>query len=104
MQDLYSILQCDPQASLEEIKQSFKRLALQHHPDKGQCNDGAMFARISSAWEVLKDAELRHEYDVKWREWCSAQHLPIQEVVDFSSLTKTMRTLSTLAGVEIILC
>ncbi|KAL8604646.1 hypothetical protein ACOMHN_013426 [Nucella lapillus] len=89
MQDLYRILQCGPDASEEEIKQSFKRLALLHHPDKGPSSDSALFVQISKAWEVLKDSDLRQEYDTKWREWCSVQHLPIQEEVEFSDFDES---------------
>ena len=89
MQDLYEILQVDPTASQEQIKQSFKRLVLLHHPDKGQATDTSMFVKLSNAWEILGDEALRKEYDAKWREWHNAQHLPIQEEVVFSSFDES---------------
>ncbi len=50
-----------PQASPDEIKQQFRRLALQHHPDKAGSPE--RFQAIREAFEVLKDPERRFHYD-----------------------------------------
>lgn len=84
MEDLYHILQSDPKSTREQLKQNFKQLALQHHPDKNQCTDGSFFVKLNNAWEILGNEEMRHEYDVRWRERCTVQDLPIQEEVEFS--------------------
>ena len=86
MEDLYLILQCDPTSTQEQLKQSFKRLALQHHPDKGPSGDGSFFVKLNNAWEILGNQELRQEYDVKWRERCIVQDRPIHEEIEFSEL------------------
>ncbi|CAH9075866.1 unnamed protein product [Cuscuta epithymum] len=62
--DYYSVLNVGKNASLQEIKASYRRLARQYHPDmnKGQGAE-EKFKEISSAYEVLSDAEKRSLYD-----------------------------------------
>ena len=58
---LYRALGVEPGASVDEIKRAYKRLALQHHPDRGGDQDA--FKEISHAHEVLSDDEKRRRYD-----------------------------------------
>ena len=52
------------QATPEEIRAAFRRLALQNHPDRNaDASATARFQAISEAWEVLRDPALRSEYD-----------------------------------------
>ena len=54
------------QATPEEIKQQFRRLALRHHPDKagnGGEEDVSRFTAIRDAFQVLKDPQARFAYD-----------------------------------------
>jgi curved DNA-binding protein CbpA len=55
MKDYYSILECTPMSSREEIKKQFRRLALQYHPDKNQHDQyaTARFHDIMEAYETL---------------------------------------------------
>lgn len=57
----YEILEINKQASLEEIKKSYKKLAIKHHPDKG--GDPDYFNNISEAYQVLSDPDKRRIYD-----------------------------------------
>lgn len=59
--DLYNVLGVDRTADQDQIKRAYRRLASQHHPDKG--GDTAAFQRIQAAYEVLGDAQRRAEYD-----------------------------------------
>jgi curved DNA-binding protein len=59
--DYYKVLGVKKDASTDEIKKAFKRLARKHHPDAG--GDEARFKDISEAYEVLSDAGKRKEYD-----------------------------------------
>ena len=59
--NFYDVLGVKQDASTDEIKKSFKKLARKHHPDAG--GDEAKFKDISEAYEVLSDKEKRQEYD-----------------------------------------
>lgn len=58
---LYQILEVDQEATLEEIKQSYRKLAKIHHPDAG--GDEELFKAISKAYAVLSDNAARVKYD-----------------------------------------
>ena len=63
---LYSILECEPTATLEQIKKSYQSLVLRHHPDKNSTSGSEeTFHKIDSAWKVLRDPELRKQYDAE---------------------------------------
>lgn len=59
--DYYSLLGVSKNASQEEIKKSYRKLAAQHHPDRG--GDTKKFQEIQAAYDVLGDPEKRAEYD-----------------------------------------
>ena len=62
--DYYEVLGIDRNASDEEIRRAFRRLAFKYHPDHNR-EDGAAekFKEINEAYEVLSDAEKRSAYD-----------------------------------------
>lgn len=60
--DYYEILGVGKNASDDEIKKAFRKLAVQHHPDKAG-GDEAKFKEINEAYEVLKDKQKRQRYD-----------------------------------------
>ena len=59
--DYYEALGIGKNASPDEIKKAFRRLAVLHHPDRG--GDEAKFKEINEAYEVLKDESKRKRYD-----------------------------------------
>src|SRR3990167_2507578 len=59
--DYYQILGITKNASQEEIKKAFHKLAHKYHPDKG-C-DEKKFKEINEAYQVLSDAKKRAQYD-----------------------------------------
>jgi DnaJ-class molecular chaperone len=61
MTDHYATLGVARTATPDEIKKAFRKLASQHHPDKG--GDTARFQEIQAAYDVLGDAEKRSAYD-----------------------------------------
>lgn len=61
MKNLYDILQINKNATAEEIKKSFRKLALLYHPDKG--GNAAKFQEIRTAYEILIDTTKRYNYD-----------------------------------------
>lgn len=64
LKDHYSILQIPPHATLQEIKQAYRRLAMMYHPDKTK-NDphaGAKYQEIREAYDVLSNAGRKEAY------------------------------------------
>ena len=59
--DYYSRLGVDKKASPEELKRAYKKLAMQHHPDRG--GDQKIFQEINEAYDTLKDPAKRQQYD-----------------------------------------
>jgi len=60
--DYYKILGVSKNASEEEIKKAFRKLAHEHHPDK-KSGDEAKFKEIGEAYAVLSDKKKRAQYD-----------------------------------------
>lgn len=64
-QDFYEMLGCQRTASPEDIKKAYRKLAMQHHPDRNQGNKDAekKFKELSHAYDILKDPDKRAAYD-----------------------------------------
>lgn len=60
--DYYEVLGVSKDASADEIKKAFRKLAVKHHPDK-EGGDESKFKEINEAYEVLKDSSKRQRYD-----------------------------------------
>jgi curved DNA-binding protein len=65
-EDYYKILGVNKNASAEEIKKAYRKLAMKYHPDHTKGNKSAeeKFKKISEAYAVLSDAEKRKQYDM----------------------------------------
>ena len=63
--ELYDLLEVDPNASADDIKKSYRRLARALHPDAnpGDAAAEARFKEVSAAYEVLSDPQRRAQYD-----------------------------------------
>jgi len=59
--DYYKRLGVDKNASPDQIKSAYKKLAMQHHPDRG--GDTNIFSQINAAYDTLKDTDKRAFYD-----------------------------------------
>ncbi|KII72700.1 Chaperone protein DnaJ [Thelohanellus kitauei] len=62
----YTILGVTWTASVDEIKEAFRKLAIQHHPDKNPGQEevcSQMFIRIRKAYEILSDDQEKRHYD-----------------------------------------
>ena len=61
MKNYYDMLDISESASNKEIKQAFKKLAKEHHPDRG--GDQTKFKEANEAYDTLKNPSKRQEYD-----------------------------------------
>ncbi len=61
--DYYAILGVSKDASQQEIKKAFRKLARDSHPDANNANSDTQFKQINKAYEVLSDAQKRARYD-----------------------------------------
>lgn len=66
MADHYGVLGVPRNASPEEIKRAYRKLARQHHPDAnpGDATAGERFKEITHAYDVLSDPQKRQNYDM----------------------------------------
>ncbi len=68
MRDYYEILGITKDASKDEVKKAFRKLASKYHPDK-KTGDEARFKEISEAYSTLSDDKKRSEYDTYGRSY-----------------------------------
>lgn len=63
--DYYGILGVDKNATQEEIKKAYRKLAFKYHPDRNQNNPGAEaeFKKVNEAYSVLSDPVKRAEWE-----------------------------------------
>jgi len=63
--DYYEVLGVQRGAGEEDLKRAYRKLAMQHHPDRNQGNPAAegKFKEANEAYDILKDAEKRAAYD-----------------------------------------
>ena len=90
MSDYYKILGVGRNASIDEIKKAYRKLAQVHHPDKG--GDPKKFKEINEAYQVLSDPQKRQQYDQYGQTFEQAQarggFSGFNDFRDFSSFTE----------------
>ena len=75
MENHYQTLGINSTATADQIKQAYRKLAMQHHPDRG--GDAAAFQKIQQAYSVLSDPAQRQQYDQPHRQaHAGAGHSP----------------------------
>ena len=75
MKNLYEVMGVANFSNVDELKQRYHQLALQHHPDKlgnnSNCSD--MFQCVNEAWKLLQNEQEKKEYDVQLSEYLFCQ-------------------------------
>src|SRR5262245_24631757 len=61
--DLYEVLGVSPAATTAELRHAYRKLALQHHPDRAGPHSAPRFAQIAEAYRMLSDPTARTAYD-----------------------------------------
>src|SRR5213075_3606502 len=63
--DYYETLGVGKSATADEIKKSYRKVAMQHHPDRNPGDKAAeeKFKEAAEAYEILSDADKRAQYD-----------------------------------------
>lgn len=74
--DYYKILGVDKNATQDDIKKAYRKLAMKYHPDRNPGDKSAeeKFKEITEANEVLSDPEKRKKYDMLGANWKNYQH------------------------------
>ncbi|RKP39557.1 DnaJ domain-containing protein, partial [Dimargaris cristalligena] len=71
----YQLLQVDPSNfTPKELRTNFRRLSLQHHPDKSASGDETMMIRLRQAYEALNDPAKRLGYEVMGSSYLKCSH------------------------------
>lgn len=95
--DPYKILGVSRQATRDEIKRAYRRLAKEHHPDRNPNDKNAeeRFKEVQAAYEVLGDPQRRAQYDrfgaggptPEFHTWSAGRGTPFENVrFDFDSM------------------
>ncbi|HAN76501.1 MAG TPA: hypothetical protein DCQ31_01375 [Bacteroidales bacterium] len=92
MKDYYKILALAKDADHESVRQSYRKLAKQFHPDVNPAPDAHFkFAEINEAYAVLSDPEKRKAYDERF---LKAYLWMFEEMIDKSKATQTARSMN----------
>lgn len=79
--DYYSLLGVSPAASLDEVKSTYKKLALKHHPDKG--GDPQYFSKLTEAYNYIKSDIQLDTAEVMDSYFYPSKNLRLTETIDF---------------------
>ena len=91
--DYYKILGVAKDASQEEIKRAYRKLARKYHPDVSKDPEAeSRFKEIGEAYEVLKDAEKRSAYDQFGSNWRNGQDFKPPPGWEFRDFTGSHRS------------
>lgn len=90
--DYYNVLKVKRDANDDDLKKSYRRLAMKYHPDKNPTTSKkeaeAKFKQISEAYDVLSDPRRRQIYDQHGEEGLKSSDLPSPAAETASSAAK----------------
>jgi hypothetical protein len=95
MKDYYSILDCTPMSTREEIKRQYRKLALQYHPDKNQQDlyAAARFHDIKEAYETLTQPDRKEAWlQERWlRQAMNDNYAETRPLTPYTILEKVLK-------------
>ncbi|MBN1833847.1 MAG: J domain-containing protein [Deltaproteobacteria bacterium] len=70
VKDYYRLLGVEREASSEEIKKAYRKLAMAYHPDRNRDKPGCeeLLKDINEAYQVIGDEEKRRQYDLRYQQ------------------------------------
>jgi DnaJ-class molecular chaperone len=71
----YLVLGVERQATGGEIRNAYRQLALQHHPDAARSSSSEQFIEVRRAYDVLRDPDARRAYDQSQAPYSERRHL-----------------------------
>jgi curved DNA-binding protein CbpA len=80
--DYYEILQISPNANAETVERMFRYFARRYHPDNLATADRDRFDAVLEAHNVLRDAALRAQYDIKYKDQLNSRAEWIEDASD----------------------
>ncbi len=94
MPSYYEILEVTPEATAEDIKKSFRKLALKYHPDKNKNSEESKqkFMKIVEAYEVLSNDQSRKQYDGKSEQSTWVPSADFSRVYSYEELKRQYKT------------
>ncbi len=96
--DYYEVLGVEKNASADEVKQAFRRLAMKHHPDRNPSNKKEAeekFKELAEAYEALSDPQKRSAYD-------QYGHAGVADQFGPGDLHRAYQDLSGVPGFEVL--
>jgi DnaJ-class molecular chaperone len=103
--DYYKVLGVDKNASADEIKKKYRKLAVQYHPDKNQGNKASeeKFKTVAEAYEVLGDPAKRKKYDELGSNWKQYEQAGFQETIQADpDLAEVRKDMKSFLGVQVV--
>jgi DnaJ-class molecular chaperone len=90
----YEILEVTPEATADDFKKSFRKLALKYHPDKNKNSEESKqkFMKIVEAYEVLSNDQSRKQYDGKSEQSTWVPSADFSRVYSYEELKRQYKT------------
>lgn len=109
--DYYNVLGVPKMASTNAIKQQYRKMTLEFHPDRNKAiNTNARMKKINNAYEVLSDPQKKQSYDAVERARChsqsdnSSQNREQQTTTDESTQQATSSEKESIDWDEVLIC